>query len=116
MACADDHDPRVATSPPPQPSPTIAAVMALITTAILWGRNYVVARAVHTDIPLPAVVLWRWVLPLLLLTPLVWPTLRKDWPNIRANLLILICLGTIGVGLFSIFLLAGAYHSPALEV
>ena len=59
MAGADDLDPRVATSSPPQSSPTIAAVMALIATAVLWGSNHVVARAVHTDIPLPAVVLWR---------------------------------------------------------
>lgn len=116
MADADDHNPRVAGSPPSQASSTVAAVIALTATAMLWGSNYVVARAVHTDIPLPTVVLWRWVLSLVVLTPLAWPTLRKDWPNIRANLLFLICLGMIGVGLFSIFLLAGAYHSTALEV
>ncbi len=34
MAGADDLDPRVATSSPPQSSPTIAAVMALIATAM----------------------------------------------------------------------------------
>lgn len=116
MADADDHNPRVAGSPPSQASSTVAAVIALTATAMLWGSNYVVARAVHTDIPLPTVVLWRWVLSLVVLTPLAWPTLRKDWPNIRANLFFLICLGMIGVGLFSIFLLAGAYHSTALEV
>lgn len=91
-------------------------VAALVVTALLWGSNHVVARAVHNDIPLAVVVTWRWVLSLLVLTPLVLPTLRRDWPNIRANLPFLAVLGFVGVGLFSIFLLAGAYHSTALEV
>lgn len=113
---ADDDHPRIATAPPARSTDAVAAVMALVATAMLWGSNHVVARAVHSDIPLPSVVLWRWVLSLLLLTPFVWPTLRRDWPNIRANLIFLICLGAIGIGLFSIFLLAGAYYSTALEV
>ncbi len=116
MAGTDENSPRIAAASPPRSAGTATAVLALVATAMLWGSNHVVARAIHTDIPLPSVVLWRWMLSLLLLTPFVWPTLRRDWPNIRANLIFLICLGAIGIGLFSIFLLAGAYHSTALEV
>ncbi|TCT06094.1 DMT family transporter [Aquabacter spiritensis] len=92
------------------------APVALVATAILWGSNHVAARAIHDHLPLPSLVFWRWGLALLVLTPIALPTLIAEWPLIRPRLPRLGLLGGVGVGLFSVFLYAGAYHSLALEV
>jgi drug/metabolite transporter (DMT)-like permease len=90
--------------------------LALIATAALWGSNHVVARAAREAVPLPALVFWRWLPAAMILTVVAWPAIRQAWPAIRARLGGLIVGGTIGVGLFSYFLLGGAYQSLAIEV
>jgi hypothetical protein len=90
--------------------------LALVATGALWGSNHVVARSVHEMVPLPALVFWRWLPAVSLLSLVAWPSLMQAWPEIRLRLGALICGGVVGVGLFSFSLLGGAYQSLALEV
>jgi drug/metabolite transporter (DMT)-like permease len=90
--------------------------LALITTAALWGSNHVVARAARDAAPLPALVFWRWLPALIILTVIAWSGLRRGWPDIRPRLGELTIGGIIGVGLFSFLLIGGAYQRPAIEV
>ncbi len=90
--------------------------LALTATAALWGSNHVVARAVHEMVPLPALIFWRWLIGAGLLTAIAVPALRQAWPAIAPRLRELCFGGAVGVGLFSYFLIGGAYHSLALEV
>ncbi|WP_407525856.1 DMT family transporter [Methylobacterium oryzisoli] len=91
-------------------------VAAVVTTALLWGSNHVVARAVRDAVPLPSLVFWRWLIGAALLTLVAAPSLRRAWPFIRDNVGAIAAGGAIGVGLFSFLLLGGAYYSPAIEV
>ncbi len=97
-------------------APNSLGTLALIATAALWGSNHVVARAVREAIPLPALVFWRWLPAVIILTVVALPTLRQAWPAIRPRLGGLIIGGAVGVGLFSYLLLGGAYQSLAIEV
>jgi drug/metabolite transporter (DMT)-like permease len=90
--------------------------LALIATAALWGSNHVVARAAREAIPLPALVFWRWLPAVSLLTLVALPALKEARPAIRPRLGELVLGGAIGVGLFSFFLIGGAYQSLAIEV
>lgn len=89
---------------------------AVAATAILWGSNHVVARAVREMVPLPSLVFWRWLIGAGLLTLFAWPALTRAWPAIRAQGGSIAVGGVVGVGLFSYLLLGGAYYSLALEV
>lgn len=90
--------------------------LALIATAALWGSNHVVARAARDAAPLPALVFWRWLPAVIILTVIAWPALQRGWPDIRPRLRELTIGGVFGVGLFSYLLIGGAYQSPAIEV
>jgi drug/metabolite transporter (DMT)-like permease len=90
--------------------------VALVVTAALWGSNHVVARAARDIVPLPSLVFWRWALAVLALTFIALPSLRQAWPAIRPRLRDMMFGGAIGVGVFSYFLLGGAYQSLAIEV
>lgn len=93
-----------------------AGSLALVVATTLWGANHVVARAIHTDVSLAALVFWRWALALSILVPCVWPVLRREWPAIRAHARFLTTTGAFGVGVFSILLFGAAYATFALEV
>ncbi|MEZ5904301.1 MAG: DMT family transporter [Geminicoccaceae bacterium] len=90
--------------------------LALLATATLWGSNHVVARGSTEIVPLAAFVFWRWAAALPILIAVAWPGLRRDWPVLRESWRDLLLLGTVGVGLFSVLLIAGAYYSLAIEV
>lgn len=94
----------------------VLGMIAVATAASLWGSNHVIARAIHEAVPLLALIFLRWAIALAILTPCVWPTLRREAAVIRAHLGWLFSTGTIGVGLFSILLLAAAYETLALQV
>ncbi len=94
----------------------LVAAAALAVTALLWGSNHVAARSLHNALPLPSLIFWRWLLALGLLTPIALPGLIREWPQVRPRLPRLFALGISGIGLFSVFLYAGAYYSLALEV
>src|SRR3981081_3684069 len=96
--------------------PRSLGTLALIATAALWGSNHVVARAARDAVPLPALVFWRWLIAAIILTVIALPSLRRAWPQSRPRLGKLIFGGAAGVGLFSYFLLGGAYQSLAIEV
>lgn len=100
----------------PEAATRLAAMLALATTAVLWGSNHVAARAIHEALPLPALIFWRWGLALLALLPIALPGLVRERAVIRRHARQIAVLGTVGVGLFSICLYAGAYYSLALEV
>ena len=95
---------------------SLSAILALLTTAVLWGSNHAAARAIHDALPLPSLVFWRWAIALALLLPIALPGLVRERRAIRRNAGRIALLGWVGVGLFSVSLYAGAYLSPALEV
>lgn len=89
---------------------------AAVTTAVLWGSNHVVSRGVRDLLSLPAFAFWRWFIALVFLSLIA----RSDIVHSRHFLLHhrkqIVLSGIVGVGLFSYFLLGGAYLSPAVEV
>ncbi|WP_417209103.1 DMT family transporter [Antarctobacter sp.] len=96
--------------------PATLGICALLGTAILWGSNHVVARAANGIVPLAAFVFWRWALALPIMLAIAWPSIRRHRALIRSHWRDLCVIGTLGVGLFSALLVAGAYHSRAVEV
>jgi drug/metabolite transporter (DMT)-like permease len=98
------------------PATRLLGTIALVMTAALWGSNHVVARAARDVVPLPSLVFWRWCLASVALTAVALPSLREAWPAIRLRFVELVWTGAVGVGLFSYFLIGGAYQSLALEV
>lgn len=96
--------------------PATMGILALIGTAVLWGSNHVVARGSNGVVPLSAFIFWRWALAVPIMLVIAWPAIRRHRQIIRAEFADLCLIGTLGVGVFSALLVAGAYYSRAVEV
>ncbi len=80
--------------------PALAYLM-LVAATLFWSGNFVIGRAVSTDIPPIGLSFWRWTLALAILLPFGFAELRRNWPLIRANRWIFLMLALTGVATFN---------------
>ena len=91
------------------------AYVLLSLTALFWAGNSIVGRAARDLVPPASLAFWRWSLALLLLLPLAWPHLKRDWPALKANWRMMLLLGSLGIGAFNTLLYTGLQTTTALN-
>jgi len=84
--------------------------LLLTLSSLIWSGNFVLSRAMSNVIPPAGFVFWRWVVAAVVLAPIALPRLRREWPIVRANLLLISLSGLFAVTLFN-FLIYTAMHS-----
>lgn len=88
----------------------------LLTLAILfWSLNFVLGRAVRAEIPPVGLAFWRWAVATLLLAPIAWPQVRRDWPAIQRSWGRLLLLALLGVTVFNTLIYLGLQTTVALN-
>ena len=80
---------------------------------VRWAGNSIVGRAVRFDVPPLTLAFVRWFGASLILLPLAWRPLRRDWPAIRAAWKSVLLLGLLGVGAFNALLYSGLQYTTA---
>jgi drug/metabolite transporter (DMT)-like permease len=89
--------------------------LLLTMTALLWSTNLILGRYIAGHVPPIAISCIRWGVASLLILPLAWPHLRRDWPAIRADLPLLAVLGVTGYTANSILSYYGLQYTTALN-
>lgn len=89
--------------------------LLLTLTVLFWSGNFIVARAVHLDVPPMGLVFWRWFGALIVILPFAWRHIRADWPVIRRHWLIIFILAAIGVASFNTLVYLGLQTTTALN-
>ncbi len=97
----------MADSAPSAPKPNAAldarmAYVMLTLTAMFFGGNWPIIRAVRDDVPPYALAFWRWAIAALIVLPFVLPRLRAAWPVLRKEAPHLAFFGIAGVAGFAI--------------
>lgn len=80
---------------------------------IRWAGNSIVGRAVRFDVPPLTLAFVRWTGASLILMPIAWRHLRRDWPTIRRAWKPMLLLGLTGIGMFNAFLYSGLRYTTA---
>jgi len=89
------------------------AYLLLVLTTLFWSGNFVLARAMHMDIPPITMAFSRWTLALLLILPWLLPRLYRKRAVIRANIGKLIFYGVVGVAGFNTQIYLGVQDTTA---
>ncbi len=88
----------------------------LLTLAVLfWSGNFIVARALRTEIPPVGLAFWRWALASVLVFFLASPHLRRDRSRMRGHWPILLLLSVLGVTAFNTLVYLGLQRTIALN-
>jgi len=89
------------------------AYLLLILTTLFWGGNFVVARAVHAEIPPLALAWWRWLLAMFIILPFAGQQLWKARHIIAQHWLKLTLMALFGVTGFNTLVYMGLQTLPA---
>jgi drug/metabolite transporter (DMT)-like permease len=82
---------------------------------LFWAGNSIAGRALM-DVAAPvSLAFWRWVLALVLLTPVAWGPLKADWAELVRRWRMVLALSLTGVATFGVLLYVGLQYTTALN-
>ena len=96
-------------------TPRWAAYLIMPIAPLCWGGNIVLARGVADLIPPVAFAFWRWTAALVILLPLAWPQVRRDWPLAVKGWRIFLALGLTGIASFNTLLYKAVHTTTAIN-
>ena len=102
-------------SAPSPASPGASPYLLLTLPPLFWASNWIIGRALHSEIPPMAMTFFRWLFAIVILAPFAWPHIRRDWPVIRANWKTMLVLGAIGVGTHNGLAYLGLNYTTAIN-
>ena len=89
--------------------------LLLSLTSFLWALNWVLARDVRHEIGPNGAALGRWLVALIIILPLAWRQVQRDWPQIKRNAGVLLLLSLTGAGGYNALSYAGVQSTTALN-
>jgi drug/metabolite transporter (DMT)-like permease len=89
--------------------------LLLSITALCWAGNAIVGRLAAGHIPPVTLSFLRWAFAFLIILPLAWTHLRRDWSTIRAHLGMMIVLSMTGISAFNTMQYWALEHTQALN-
>jgi drug/metabolite transporter (DMT)-like permease len=89
--------------------------LLLIVTALSWAGNVIVGKVLVGAVPPLTLACLRWMLATLLLVPVAWPHLRREWREIVRNAGLLLFLALLGPGCFNSLYYLGLVSTEALN-
>ena len=89
--------------------------LLLSITTLCWAGNAIVGRLAAGHIPPVTLSFLRWSLAFLLILPLAWKHLKRDWPAIRGKLGVMVLLSVTGIGVFNTLQYWALEHTQALN-
>lgn len=89
--------------------------LLLSITALCWAGNAIVGRLAAGHIPPVTLAFLRWSLAFLIILPMAWKHLKRDWQVIRAGLGTMIFLSLTGIAAFTALQYWALEHTQALN-
>lgn len=100
----------------PDQKPPLLAFLLVAVAPMCWAGNIVIAKGVANLIPPVALAFWRWAIAFLILLPLTWPYIRRDWRAVVAGWKIMGLLSLFGITSFNTLLYRAAHTTTAINV
>lgn len=91
------------------------AYLLLILTTLFWAGNFVLARAVHAQVPPVGLAFWRWAAVAIFIVPWAWRELKQQWPLMRQSPWLMLTYGIFSVGAFNTLVYIGLQTTTAIN-
>jgi drug/metabolite transporter (DMT)-like permease len=91
-------------------------ILMLVLTTLIWAAHSIVGRLAVGQIAPMTLTCLRWGIALIPILIAARPTLRQDWPALRARWVYLTVMGAAGYTVFVALFYAAAHHTGALNL
>jgi len=85
----------------------------LTAVPLFWSFNWIVGRALASNVPPFAMTFLRWLVAIALMAPFALPHLARDWPVLRRQWKPMIVLGVLGVAGHNALAYYGLHYTTA---
>ncbi|MXQ13967.1 DMT family transporter [Microvirga makkahensis] len=92
------------------------AYLLLILTTLMWGGNAIAGRLAVGHVSPMLLTCLRWIIVVLILSPLVGQQVVAEWPKIGSRWFYTILMGSAGFTAFNALFYAAAYHTTAVNL
>ena len=89
--------------------------LLLSLTSLFWAINIVLGRFIAGQLPPVVLSQIRWSGAGLIVLPLAWPHLRRDWPAIRGSLGLMLLLSLTGITIYNTLAYHGLEYTEAIN-
>jgi drug/metabolite transporter (DMT)-like permease len=93
----------------------LPAFLLVAVAPMCWAGNIVLAKGVADMIPPVALAFWRWTVAFLILLPLAWPLVKKDWLAVLGGWKIILLLALFGITGFNTLLYMAMHTTTAIN-
>ncbi|GAB2796506.1 DMT family transporter [Streptomyces daliensis] len=87
-----------------------------VTATLVWSGNFVVARALHTQVPPVQTAFWRWIIALVAVAPFALGQVWRQRALIRRHAGLLTLAALLGVTLFNTLIYLAGQTAPATNM
>lgn len=91
-------------------------VLLLVLTTLIWAGHSIVGRLAVGEIGPMTLTFLRWAVALVPILVAARPSLRRDWPVLRANWLYVAAMGALGYTVFVALFYVAAHRTTALNL
>ena len=91
-------------------------ILLLVLTTLIWAGHSIVGRLAVGEIGPMTLTCMRWAVALVPILIAARPSLRRDWPALRARWLYLTVMGTAGYTVFVALFYVAAHRTSALNL
>ena len=95
--------------------PPLTAFLLVAVAPVCWAGNIVLAKGMATQIPPVALSFWRWIVAFLILLPLSWPHVKRDWAAARSGWKMIALLALLGITAFNTLLYTAMHTTTAIN-
>ena len=88
----------------------------LVMATLFWGGNAIAGKLASQDWQPFTVTLTRWLIVAIILIPFAKDHIRKDWPVIRKNWVVLCLLSAFSMALFNLLMYLALHFTSAINV
>lgn len=89
--------------------------LLLVLAPVFWGGNITAGKLAVGHVDPFMLIIGRWAGALLILVPLAWPYVKRDWPKIKSGLPLLAMFGIFGFTGFNILMYNSSLHTTAVN-
>ena len=91
-------------------------ILLLVLTTLIWAAHSIVGRLAVGQIGPMTLTCLRWAVALIPILIAARPSLRQDWPALRARWVYLAVMGAAGYTVFVALFYVAAHHTSALNL
>lgn len=83
---------------------------------LIWSGNFIVARAIHQDVPPIMLAVLRWGTASIIMLPIGWQAFQQNWPTIKKEWPLIAFAAFTGISLFNTFIYVAGHFSSAINL